>query len=89
MANLELGVRLTPASVLSAASISKQFTAMSRLLLADRGATTGVERLWHAQRHTLRKSSIFLTASFVWRFVVAPLGRRQPLNQLPDHQMTQ
>jgi CubicO group peptidase (beta-lactamase class C family) len=36
MANLELGVRLTPASVLSVASISKQFTAMRILLLAER-----------------------------------------------------
>lgn len=37
MANLELGVPITPASVLPAASISKQFTAMSILLLAKRG----------------------------------------------------
>ena len=37
MASLELGVRITPASVLPAASISKQFTAMSILLLAKRG----------------------------------------------------
>src|SRR4051794_18242589 len=37
MANLDLGVALTPASVLNAASISKQFTAMSILLLAQRG----------------------------------------------------
>jgi CubicO group peptidase (beta-lactamase class C family) len=37
MANLELGVRLTPSSVLSAASISKHFAAMSILLLAERG----------------------------------------------------
>jgi CubicO group peptidase (beta-lactamase class C family) len=37
MANVELGVPITPASVLSAASISKQFTAMSVLLLAERG----------------------------------------------------
>jgi CubicO group peptidase (beta-lactamase class C family) len=37
MANLELRVPITPASVLSAASISKQFTAMSILLLAERG----------------------------------------------------
>ena len=37
MANLELGVPITPASVLSGASISKQFTAMSILLLAERG----------------------------------------------------
>jgi len=37
MANVELGVPITPASVLGAASISKQFTAMSILLLAQRG----------------------------------------------------
>src|SRR6266496_1731037 len=37
MANLELGVPITPASVFSLASISKQFTAMSILLLAQRG----------------------------------------------------
>jgi CubicO group peptidase (beta-lactamase class C family) len=37
MASLELGVPITPASVLPAASISKQFTAMSILLLAKRG----------------------------------------------------
>ena len=37
MANLELGVTITPASVFPAASISKQFTAMSILLLAQRG----------------------------------------------------
>src|SRR5262245_26843913 len=37
MANLELGVPITPASVFHVASISKQFTAMSILLLARRG----------------------------------------------------
>src|SRR5258708_24577675 len=37
MANFELGVPITPASVIPAASISKQFTAMSILLLAKRG----------------------------------------------------
>ena len=37
MANLELGVPITPASIFPAASISKQFTAMSILLLAKRG----------------------------------------------------
>jgi CubicO group peptidase (beta-lactamase class C family) len=36
MANLDLGVAITPASVFDAASISKQFTAMSILLLAQR-----------------------------------------------------
>lgn len=36
-ANLELGVGITPASVFQAASISKPFTAMSILLLAQRG----------------------------------------------------
>jgi CubicO group peptidase (beta-lactamase class C family) len=35
MANLDLGVAITPASVFDAASISKQFTAMSILLLAQ------------------------------------------------------
>lgn len=37
MANLELGVPITPASVFHVASISKQFTAMSILLLVQRG----------------------------------------------------
>jgi CubicO group peptidase (beta-lactamase class C family) len=37
MANLELGVPITPASVFHVASISKQFTAMCILLLAQRG----------------------------------------------------
>ena len=37
VANLELGVPITPASVFEAASISKQFTAMSIMLLAERG----------------------------------------------------
>jgi len=36
MANLDLGVAITPATVFDAASISKQFTAMSILLLAQR-----------------------------------------------------
>ena len=36
-ANLELGVPLTPASVFQAASISKQFTALSIMLLAEQG----------------------------------------------------
>jgi CubicO group peptidase (beta-lactamase class C family) len=37
MANVELGVAISPASVFHVASISKQFTAMSILLLAQRG----------------------------------------------------
>jgi CubicO group peptidase (beta-lactamase class C family) len=37
MANLELGVRIAPTSVFEAASISKQFTAMSTMLLVQRG----------------------------------------------------
>ena len=37
MASLELGVHITPESVFPAASISKQFTAMSILLLVQRG----------------------------------------------------
>ncbi len=37
MANLELGAAITRASVFHVASISKQFTAMSTLLLAERG----------------------------------------------------
>src|SRR5262249_33265880 len=36
MANLDLGVAITPSSVFDAASIAKQFTAMSILLLAQR-----------------------------------------------------
>lgn len=37
MANLETGAAITPASVFHVASVSKQFTAMSILLLAQRG----------------------------------------------------
>jgi CubicO group peptidase (beta-lactamase class C family) len=37
MASVELNVPITPATVMGAASISKQFTAMSVLLLAQRG----------------------------------------------------
>ena len=37
MANLELGVPITPESVFHVASISKQFTALSIMLLAQRG----------------------------------------------------
>ena len=37
MANIERGVPITPTSVFHVASISKQFTAMSILLLAQRG----------------------------------------------------
>jgi CubicO group peptidase (beta-lactamase class C family) len=36
-ANLELGIAITPASVFDVASIAKPFTAMSILLLAQRG----------------------------------------------------
>jgi CubicO group peptidase (beta-lactamase class C family) len=44
MASLELSVPITPASVFPAASISKQFTAMSILLLVKRGRLS----LWNA-----------------------------------------
>lgn len=37
MANLEYGIAITPASIFHVASISKQFTAMAVLLLAERG----------------------------------------------------
>src|SRR5438045_5265619 len=37
IANLDLAVAITPATVFNAASVSKQFTAMSILLLAHRG----------------------------------------------------
>jgi len=37
MANLELGIPITPDSVFAVASVSKQFTAMSVVLLAQRG----------------------------------------------------
>jgi len=37
LANVELGVPITPATVLAVASVSKSFTAMSVLLAADRG----------------------------------------------------
>jgi len=62
MANLELGVSITPASVFPAASISKQFTAMSILLLAKRGQLSLDDEVrkyipeWadHASRITIR-----------------------------------
>ena len=46
MANLELGVPITPASVFPAASISKQFTAMSILLLVERGQLSLDDPVW-------------------------------------------
>lgn len=46
MANLELGVPITPASVFPAASISKQFAAMSILLLAERGQLSLEDPVW-------------------------------------------
>lgn len=46
MASLELGVPITPASVLPAASISKQFTALSILLLAERGKLSLDDPVW-------------------------------------------
>lgn len=45
MANLESGAAITPASVMAAASISKQFAAMSILLLAQRGKLSLDDRL--------------------------------------------
>lgn len=62
MANLDLGAPLTPDSVLDAASVSKQFTAMSILLLAQRGQVSLDADVgqyipgWgdHGQRITLR-----------------------------------
>ncbi len=46
MANLELGVPITPASIFPAASISKQFAAMSILLLAERGQLSLDDPVW-------------------------------------------
>src|SRR5689334_14896402 len=46
MANLELGVPITPASIFPAASISKQFTALSILLLAQRGQLSLDDPVW-------------------------------------------
>lgn len=46
MANLELGVPIMPASIFPAASISKQFTAMSILLLAHRGQLSLDDPVW-------------------------------------------
>lgn len=46
MASLELGVPVTPASVFPAASISKQFAAMSILLLAERGQLSLDDPVW-------------------------------------------
>ena len=58
-ANLDLGVAITPASVFDAASISKQFTAMSILLLAQRGQLSLDDDVgkyipnWGDRRHTI------------------------------------
>jgi CubicO group peptidase (beta-lactamase class C family) len=46
MANLELGVPITPASSFPAASISKQFTALSILLLVQRGQLSLDDPVW-------------------------------------------
>lgn len=46
MANLELGVPITPASVFHVASISKPFTAMSILLLVQRGNLSLDDEVW-------------------------------------------
>lgn len=46
MANLDLGAPITPASIFPAASISKQFTAMSILLLAQRGQLSLDDPVW-------------------------------------------
>jgi CubicO group peptidase (beta-lactamase class C family) len=59
MANLDLGVAITPASVFDAASISKQFTAMSILLLAQRGQLSLEDEVgkhipdWGDRRHRI------------------------------------
>jgi CubicO group peptidase (beta-lactamase class C family) len=58
-ANLDLGVAIIPASVFDAASISKQFTAMSILLLAQRGRLSRVDDVgkyvpnWGDRHHTI------------------------------------
>jgi CubicO group peptidase (beta-lactamase class C family) len=46
IANLELGVPIMPASIFPAASISKQFTALSILLLAERGQLSLDDPVW-------------------------------------------
>ena len=46
MANLELGVPIASNSVFPAASISKQFTAMSILLLVERGKISLDDPVW-------------------------------------------
>ena len=76
MANLELGVPITPASVFHVASISKQFTAMSILLLAQRGQLSLDDEarkyitempdygspltIWHLLTHTSGLRDVFL-----------------------------
>src|SRR5207245_2780564 len=62
MANLELGVPITPASIIHVASVSKQFTAMSIVLLAQPGKLSLDDELrkyipeWaaHGSRTTIR-----------------------------------
>lgn len=46
MASLELGVPITPASVFNVASISKQFTAMSIMLLVQQGTLSLDDEVW-------------------------------------------
>jgi CubicO group peptidase (beta-lactamase class C family) len=59
MANLDLAVAITPATVFDAASISKQFTAISILLLAQRGRLSLDDDVgkyvsnWRDRRHTI------------------------------------
>lgn len=68
MANLELGVPIGPASVFEAASISKAFTAMSILLLAQQGRLSidpasllnrfcPATSVWFCDRDSNRRSS--------------------------------
>lgn len=46
LANLELGVAITPETVFHVASVSKQFTAMSILLLAEAGTLSLDDEVW-------------------------------------------
>jgi CubicO group peptidase (beta-lactamase class C family) len=59
MANLEVGVPITPASAFHVASISKPFTAMSILLLTQQGKLSLDDEVWkHVPEWTDRKNPV-------------------------------
>ncbi len=92
MADVELGVPLTPASVFHVASIAKQFTAMSILLLAKRGALSLDDEVWkyvpewRDREHrvtirTLLTHTSGIRDAFVLRSLAAPRDEGPDLNE--------